>query len=75
MGSSFISSYIKFGELSRRESRVESGTMIINERHDIGVYHGDPGTIVADPRSVLNLFDQDVTSHMQVIEILTTIDK
>ena len=49
--------------------------MIINERHDIGVYHGDPGTIVADPRSVLNLFDQDVTPHMQVIEILTTIDK
>jgi hypothetical protein len=49
--------------------------MIINERHDIGVYHGDPGTIVADPHSVLNLFDQDATPHMQVIEILTTIDK
>ena len=43
--------------------------MIINEKQDTKVYHGTPGTIIADPQSILNLFEQDAIPHLQVGEV------
>eukprot|EP01035_Chromulina_nebulosa_P033145 gene33145-44367_t len=40
--------------------------MIINEKQGTKIYHGDPGTIIVDPQSILNLFEQDAIPHLQV---------
>ena len=46
---------------------LKAKIMIINEKQDTKIYHGDPGTIIVDPQSILNLFEQDAIPHLQVV--------